>query len=198
MGPNTTDRRIRRTQEAIRKAFESLIEEKGYGAVTVQDILDRADVGRSTFYSHYRDKEDLLSRGFDDIRSSLSLAAEGHRGPEKSARESELLGPTLTVFEHVGRYRHTWKPLVRKGGAEVVTRMLRDTAESLIRDHFRRQFDFGADDVRIEMATQFLAGGLMGLLVWWLDSEAPCSAEEVYAVFRQLGNQGAQRFLSVS
>ena len=127
MGPATTDRRVRRTQEAIRKAFQSLLEEKGYDAVTVQDILNRADVGRSTFYTHYRDKEHLLLTGFDDIR--FSLAAEGHTVLEQSAERSELLGPTLAVFEHVGRYRHTWKPLVRKGGAEVVARILRDTAE---------------------------------------------------------------------
>ncbi|MBO0803611.1 MAG: TetR/AcrR family transcriptional regulator [Nocardiopsaceae bacterium] len=55
-----TDRRVRRTRALLHQALIELILEKGYGRITVQDILDRADVGRSTFYSHYRDKDALL------------------------------------------------------------------------------------------------------------------------------------------
>jgi AcrR family transcriptional regulator len=192
VGPDRTDRRVRRTQQAVRGAFQSLIAEKGYDAVTVQDILERADVGRSTFYAHYRDKEDLLLSGFDDIRSALASApaplASGASGPHP-----EFLLPARSVFEHVGRYRHTWKPLVRKGGADVVTRILRDNAENLLREHLRQHVDGSADDEPLEATTQFLAGGLMGVLMWWLDSEAPCSADEVYAIFRRLAMQGTRR-----
>lgn len=193
MGADQSDRRVRRTERAVRDAFQSLIEEKGYDAVTVQDILDRADVGRSTFYAHYRDKEDLLLKGFDDIRASLPSGAD--HGEHLSSGRSDLLGPTLAVFEHVEKYRHTWKPLVRKGGANVVSRALQDTAEQVIRDHLRQQFG-GDDPRRLEPATQFLAGGLMGLLVWWLDSGSPAPSGEVHAMFTELAKPGVRRFLS--
>src|SRR5689334_24059575 len=63
------DRRVRRTRRLLREALLALVAEKGYDRVTVQDVLDRADVGRATFYAHFRDKDDLLVSGFDELRA---------------------------------------------------------------------------------------------------------------------------------
>jgi AcrR family transcriptional regulator len=77
MAPGT-DRRVRRTRALLHQALIELILEKGYGRITVQDILDRADVGRSTFYSHYRDKDTLLlDGGMDHLRTMIADAAAG-------------------------------------------------------------------------------------------------------------------------
>jgi AcrR family transcriptional regulator len=65
------DRRVRRTRRILIEALIQLILEKGYSRITVQDILDRADVGRSTFYSHFRDQEALLVACFDSLRDEL-------------------------------------------------------------------------------------------------------------------------------
>ena len=65
------DRRVQRTQQLLRAALLSLIEEKGFEALTVQDIIDRANVGRATFYAHSDNKEDLLVSGFDGLRAAL-------------------------------------------------------------------------------------------------------------------------------
>jgi hypothetical protein len=95
----------------------------------------------------------------------------------------------------VEAYRHTWKPLVRKGGADVVVRILADTAQDVIREHLRHRFaDLSAG--RTEPATQFLTAGLMGLLTWWLDSEDPATATEVHAMYGQLARPGLRRFLA--
>jgi len=69
----TTDRRVRRTRQLLRDALMELTLERGYDRVTVQDILDKADVGRSTFYAHYRDKDDLLVSEFEALHPSLSV-----------------------------------------------------------------------------------------------------------------------------
>src|SRR5215510_4017956 len=137
VGTAKTDRRVRRTRELLQRALLSLIQERGYDRITVQDIIDRADIGRSTFYAHYRDKDDLLLSGFEDIRSAL--AAE-RAAAEQAAGTSEFLQPLLTVFRHVEAHRHFWQPLVRKGGADVVVRILRDYVTDLVREHFRSQF----------------------------------------------------------
>src|SRR5262245_3678348 len=114
MGPPPTDRRVRRTRELLRNAFVSLVHEKGYDRITVQDILDRADVGRSTFYAHFRDKEDLLRSGFEDVHAAL--AAEKEAAERQSGRDTPFLQPLLAVFQHVEGYRGTWAPEPHRGG----------------------------------------------------------------------------------
>ena len=71
------DRRVRKTREALHSALASLVVAKGYDAVTIQDVLDAADVGRSTFYSHFAGKEALLRSGFDRLRAELEIADSG-------------------------------------------------------------------------------------------------------------------------
>lgn len=68
-----SDRRVQRTRKVLQEAMVQLIREKGYDAITVQDILDRADVGRATFYAHYQSKEDLFMAHHDTLISSLGV-----------------------------------------------------------------------------------------------------------------------------
>jgi AcrR family transcriptional regulator len=192
-----TDRRVRRTRELLRSALISLIEEKGYERITVQDILDRADVGRSTFYTHFTDKEDLLRSGFEEFRSSA--AAEMYTTVTPAGHKVEFLDPMLAVFQHVEEHRHRWKPLARKGGADLVVRLLRDSVTELVRAHFRSQLPElrgRQGQLEHEAAVQFVVGSAMGLLNWWLDSDVSCSAEELHAIFRGLAVQGVRRFLT--
>jgi AcrR family transcriptional regulator len=193
----TTDRRVRRTRELLRRALLSLIQEQGYERITVQDILNRADVGRSTFYAHYRDKDDLLLSGFEDIR--LALAAEREAAEQATGGTSQFLQPLLAVFRHVEGHRNFWQPLTRKGGADVVVRILRDYVTDLVREHFRSQFPgLERDQPQLEAATQFVVGACMGLGIWWLDNDVPYSAEELYSIFRRLTTQGVRRFLTAT
>lgn len=189
------DRRVRRTRELLRGALLSLIQEKGYDRITIQDILDRADVGRSTFYAHYRDKDELLLAGFEDIRSALAR--------ERDAAESgfegkvEFLQPVLVVFQHVERHLHLWHSLSQKGGRDLLARILRGGVTDLVREHFRSQFpDPAGDQTQLEAAQRFVIGACMGLLIWWLDDQIPYSAEEMHALFQQLTAPGVSRFLT--
>jgi AcrR family transcriptional regulator len=192
-----TDRRVRRTRDLLQKALLSLIKEKGYDSITIRDILERADVGRSTFYMHYRDKDDLFRSGFEDIRAALAVKREE---PASAAEgEGQFLQPVLAVFRHVDAHRYLWTPVARKGGADLVIRTLRENATGVVREHFLSQFPAGAADQReVEAAIQFAVGALMGLLTWWLEEDAPYPWQELYAIFRQLATQGVQRFLATS
>lgn len=197
MGAAKTDRRVRRTHELLRRALFSLIQEQGYDRITVQDLLDRADIGRSTFYAHYRDKDDLLLSEFEDIRSAL--AAEQTAAEQAAGATSQFLQPLLVVFRHVEGHRHLWQPLTRKGGAQVVTRIMQDHVTDLVRAHLRSRFPgLGGNQPQLEAAVQFVASACIGLLVWWLDNDVPYSAEELYAIFRRLTTQGVRRFLTTS
>jgi AcrR family transcriptional regulator len=197
VGTVGTDRRVRRTQGLLQRALLSLVQEQGYERITVQDILDRADVGRSTFYAHYRDKEDLLLSGFEDIRSALTEERDAAR--QAAGGPSEFLHPLLTVFRHVEAHRHFWQPLTRKGGADVVVRILRDYVADLLREHFRAQFPAEAkNQVQLEAAVQFLVGAFIGLCTWWIDNDIAYSAEEIHSIFQRLTTHGVPNFLTAS
>jgi AcrR family transcriptional regulator len=197
VGIARTDRRVRRTRDLLRRALLSLVQEQGYERITVQDILDRADVGRSTFYAHYRDKDDLLLSGFEDIRAAL--ATEREEAEHGAGAKRELLQPLLIVFRHVEAHRRFWQPLARKGGAEVVVRILRDYVADLVREHFRAQFPAVAkNQVQLEAAVQFVVGAFIGQGIWWLDNQIPYSAEEMYSIFRRLTTRGVRSFLTTT
>ena len=105
------DRRVRRTRRSLTDALVGLILERGYDRITVQDVLDRADVGRSTFYAHFRDKEALLLSCFDGLRDDLR--------EELDPRPAGGL-PARVLFEHAHRNRRVYRALCgRRGGAVV-------------------------------------------------------------------------------
>ena len=83
------DRRVKRTHELLQKALVDLIAERGYDAVTVQDILDHADVGRTTFYKYYTSKDDLFMRCHEAIVGELRM------GPLHPLSREELLSAEL-------------------------------------------------------------------------------------------------------
>jgi AcrR family transcriptional regulator len=93
------DRRVRRTQKSLHEAVISLLLEKNYDAITVQEVLDRADVGRSTFYAHFQSKDELLMSGMDGLRSTLHAAI--HLGRMSAKRHESLLGFSRPMFDHV-------------------------------------------------------------------------------------------------
>ena len=196
MGLPITDRRVRRTHDLLRKALLALLLEKGYDRITVQDILDRADVGRSTFYAHFRDKDDLLRSGFSDVYAALE--AERKLADADTAKRADLLQPMLVIFEHVDAHRHVWRVMTKKGGADLITRVLRENVTDLVEEHFRSQFKDAADPLELQAAIQFVTGACIGLLVWWLDNDPGYSAAEIHATFRRIATQGVRQAMAAN
>ncbi len=118
--------------------------------------------------------------------------------PAGAGDDVELLEPVLAVFTHVEGHRQFWGPLSRKGGADPITRLLRESVDDLVRRHLQSRFGGSViDPTQLEAAVQFVAGACMGLLVWWLDHEdIPSSAEAIHAIFRRLATPGLERFLT--
>lgn len=121
--------------------------------------------------------------------AEMNASATGATGP--------FLQPTIALFEHVERHRHLWSSLTRKGGADLITRILLTSSDELVRTHFRVQFpDLDPGDAHYVVATAFVAGALIGVLMWWLDSDSAATAAEVHGEFRRLAAQGVRRTLS--
>ena len=89
------DRRVQRTRTLLTRALMELIVEKGYQAITVQDIIDRANLGRSTFYAHFLDKEDLLMSGLEEVVHQLIQGMKS--GPQtqyKASQKGSVFSPS--------------------------------------------------------------------------------------------------------
>src|SRR6266566_58483 len=107
----TMDRRVQRTQDVLHQALISLMVEKGYEVITVQDIIDRANVGRSTFYTHYVGKQDLLRRGLKNLSKHLVAHQRAALAQKGSFRERGF-GFSLALFEHVHSHRNVYHAIV--------------------------------------------------------------------------------------
>lgn len=175
MAAERVDRRVRRTKELLRGALLALIQEKGYTRVTVQDIIDRADVGRSTFYAHFRDKEDLLRYGLEELREAFQ--------PDRQHA-------TLQVFVHFAQSREVWKAMVGRRGAEMFTRYLHEFLSELLRSHLRSRAPHGETLVPLEAIVEFATSTMVGLGTWWLENDVPLSPQEMERLYRRLTEPG--------
>lgn len=173
MKREATDRRTRRTQQHLRAALIDLILERGYNIVTVQDVLDRADVGRSTFYSHFYDKEDLLLSGFEDVHWQLAAGAD----------QSAL---SLGIFAHAAGHARLYAALVGERGGEQILHKAERSFIAAIESRLSALESQGVALPPREGLAQTMAGALLGLLRWWLNSGMPLPAEEMEARFQRM------------
>src|ERR1700712_342952 len=165
-GAAAPDRRVRRTRKLLHDAFIALAIEKGYEKTTIQDILDRADVGRSTFYAHYRDKAALLTTSFDDMHEQLQRQLADV--PATAATPIDVALPAALLFEHAYRNQRVYRALCGHQGGAVVQRHLRSLIGDLLRKHLRPEFSRDATDVPADIAAEFYTSAALGLLVWWI------------------------------
>ncbi|WP_416062225.1 TetR/AcrR family transcriptional regulator [Rhodococcus indonesiensis] len=151
--PPHQDRRVRRTRTELHRALIELLTEKGYDRVSVQDILDRADVGRSTFYHHFRDKDDLLV---------VSCTEYMQRAVEERARgRSSPWEPVRTVFDLCEEYPRVYAALAGRRSDAVLVRATAHMVHEVLTRHLGAPR--GADDAALDPAVQFLAWGIVGL-----------------------------------
>jgi AcrR family transcriptional regulator len=160
------DRRVRRTRKLLHDAFISLVIEKGYEKTTIQDILDRADVGRSTFYVHYRDKEALLTANFDAMHEQLE-----HELDQIAATDPvDVALPAALLFEHAYRNQRMYRAMCGRQGGALVQRHLRRLIGDVLRKRLRPQLQ-QVGEVPADVAAEFYTSAALGLLVWWIDKD---------------------------
>ena len=190
MAKKAIDRRIPRTRAMLQQALNSLILKKGYEAVTIKDICNAANVGRSTFYAHYTRKDDLKRSGFEPLRRLLvdqqkvALSKTGDKG-------ARSLGFSLTMFEHARDHRDHYRALVGGRGGSVSLGTIRKILSDLVRDELAATVDKNsADVIPREFVVQYVVGAFMAVLTWWLDGGAKLPPQRIDAMFRRLATDG--------
>jgi AcrR family transcriptional regulator len=167
-----------------------LILKKGYEAITIQDICDEANVGRSTFYAHYTSKDDLKRKGFEHLRKELV-----DRQREAQAASGEIkdrsLSFSLTMFEHARDHIDLYRALVGGRGGAVSLGQIRQILSDLVRNELAATDGRNAaDDVPRELVVQYVVGAFMAVMTWWLDGGAKLPPKRIDAMFRRLAAEG--------
>jgi AcrR family transcriptional regulator len=169
------DRRVRKTRKALRDALVELILEKGYAAVTVGDIADRADVGRTTFYAHFTDKDDLLLSGFAQMHEA-PLMASAEKG---IARLAALARDMVT---HADQERRLYRAVFGYRGAGPLQARMAGELASFLEDELGRAY-LGAPSAKVTMAARMATTAFLGLIAWWLDGDEPLTGESICQAF---------------
>jgi AcrR family transcriptional regulator len=167
------DRRVRKTRRQLREALIALMLERGWDAVSVRDICQRADVGRSTFYVHFADKENLLLSGFDEL----------HRGMEElrtAARQS--FGFLLPLAEHAAENRRLVEALLGRQSGQRVHWRFKDMLRLLIEAELET---LGVPRNALAPGAHYIAGGTAELLMGWVEHPKGVSAEQIAQLLRR-------------
>ncbi|MFC4590147.1 TetR/AcrR family transcriptional regulator [Sphaerisporangium corydalis] len=179
------DRRVRRSRRAVQQALIELILERGYDRVSVTEIIDRADVGRSTFYAHFTGKQAVLAANLDDLSDTL------RHGPGGAP-----LDFSLPMLEHIAGQRRLVRALLgRRGGAVVMAQAERTLAE-IVRAELLAALPAGAPPPGgLEVAVMCVVGAFMTMLRTWVEGDLTATPAELDTAFRALLLPGLTTFL---
>jgi len=179
------DRRIERTRGMLGDALIALIEERGYDDITIQDIADRANISRATFYLHYRDKDELLTDRLAAVYAeivesmNLTLTLEDMRWNGQS--------PAITTFTHTQAHRRLYHALRQSRNSNLAIDQLTGVMAQLIEAMIVRNYGPQPDlPVPLAVICQNMAAALHGLCAWWISTDTPYSAEQMAEMFYTL------------
>lgn len=194
------DRRTIRTKRLLREALMSLILAKGYDEVTIEDITQQADLGRTTFYLHYRDKEELLVETIEAVAKELKEEILSSVMADWSLKEGAQ-APILPVFRHAAQNADLYRIILRgEGASRMMNHLLEFISQSfceiLIEQENRGSLKL-EPQVPLEVFSSYFASSLLGMVNWWLEKNTPYSPEEMTENFQRLFFLGGRIVLGI-
>lgn len=166
---DSADARAVRTRDAVANALYALMRERPYDEISVQEICRRAIVGRTTFYAHFQDKDDIL------VRHAIVFArAFGHELTWDAARGYRF--PVCAFFQHVKQMRHVFDSLAKVRKRDFIIKVCHNNFAEAFEERIRQSRGGTEAPVPASILAQHLAGTLMTLLTWWSDHHQPVDA----------------------
>jgi AcrR family transcriptional regulator len=177
MSRQASNIRLRRTQKLLREALVALVEERGFEALTIGELTERALVSRAAFYRNYEDKYDLVSQIFDEAMRDL-LAAVGDLG---RGHPAEIW---VTFFEHIAEYERLYRALLGKNGSPWFVRKMRAALAGLINERGQLAHGPSGDHRPMHSFSDEFVPDLASVLfveaiTWWLEQGRPYSPREI-------------------
>ena len=176
----TPDRRVQKTKASLHDALIGLAREKPYPSIAVKEILDRANVGRSTFYMHFRDKDDLLESGIHQILESI-------QSQPRAGNPEGVIGFSLPLLKHIDEHRRASGPRMTREGRLVMHEHMEDVLANLIAHELRATSrDRSEVQLPTDVVARHVASTFVLVLNWWVETDAPLTPAEIDARFRAL------------
>lgn len=206
MADRKTDRRVNRTCRLLRESLMDLIVEKGYDAVTIEDITERAELGRTTFYLHYRDKEELLLESIDAIADELTekiyVEILSDNENQIDLDHPKRFRPVIFVFRHANENRRLYQIIFRGEGTTAAATRIRKIIFDAAKTFFNLQVDRSIrnklSEAQVEIIAAYFSSALMGFLTWWLETGSSYSPEEMGEYFRVFFFDGVRSYIRQS
>jgi AcrR family transcriptional regulator len=197
MTDKSLDRRVARTRRALQNSLIQLILNQGYDSVTIENITDHADLGRTTFYLHYKDKEDLFMQAIDSICEDFLKEHENvinlTRNPETDLQQLQVnLDERILyhIFTHAQNNADLYRVMLRGEGGAKASQRITNIIKNETRKRLQRLPNLECK-IPIEVFAMALAGTLTELVIWWLEEDQPFPIEEMVVYIRQLFIFGA-------
>lgn len=177
------DRRKQRTRRYLGQALQELIIEKSYETITIQDITDRADLNRATFYLHFTSKEELLG---DFLESQFDELVERIEEETEGDVHKDLTISAKIVFEHAAEYADLYKVLLGANGQGVVMHRILHYIARHDEGWLAEEFEDTAVSIPIPILARHFAGSLFSCVTWWLENDMPYSVDEMAAMLEKM------------
>jgi AcrR family transcriptional regulator len=192
--PNASDedRRSKRSEQALIDALIELMAVKTYDSISIKEIVEKANVWRSTFYAHYQTKDDLVKSGFERILDGTLQ----HMIFSKD--EQNLMVDATMLFQHAQGHYHLFRTLMWGSGFEILTKDELNILNEKMRQRLSQFFpDENKLSVPVNVLSIFLSGNLLILLKWWLDNKMPFPPEKMNEMFQVLVMPGIKSALEM-
>lgn len=191
------DRRVLRTRKLLREAMMALIMEDGYDAISIQDITDKANLGRATFYLHFKDKDELLAEVMQEFLTEFVGQVPQFTQTQWRLEDTKAI---IKLFDFASEHYDLYRILIIGSGGITASRQLQSMIANNIKDCIQKEIDeLGAQPViPTDFIANHFAGSLLATIYWWLDQDLPYTVEEMAVMFQKVNQLDRQALMGLT
>ncbi|MBZ0305227.1 MAG: TetR/AcrR family transcriptional regulator [Anaerolineae bacterium] len=176
------DRRIQRTRQLLRSALVELMKEKGFDAITIQDVTDRANVGRTTFYLHYSSKEDLLLDHHAELQTQFQLTIMSYEQLFSDVPQPEM----VTLLNLLAENRPMYYAISAAKDAEFILRGVKAQMAAHLIESLKVNLPDREPAIPLDVLAEYIVGARLSLIHWWVMNRNPYTALQLATILHQL------------
>ncbi|MBW6466265.1 MAG: TetR/AcrR family transcriptional regulator [Brevefilum sp.] len=179
------DRRVQRTRKSLQDSLMALILEEGYDEISIQDITEKANLGRATFYLHFKDKDELLLEVMNQLIVDFMDQAPQLTEAQWHLKDTKTI---VKLFDFAAANYDLYRILTIGSGGITASRQLHHSIAENIKGFIQAELDtLNAEPVLpVDFIANHFSGSLLATIYWWLDNDLPYTAEEMATMFQKI------------